>query len=633
MEDEVESLRRALAREQEKIRALQDIGAALGSTLDLNELLALVIERVSELMNADRSTLYLLDENTGELWSKVMQGEGQPEIRLKVGEGLAGAVAATGRSINIADAYDDERFDRGWDERSGYRTKSMLCVPMKNQHGRTIGVIQCLNKGDGESFSDEDEALLTALSSQAAVSIENSKLFLSVVGKNMELLDTKEQLERKVHDQDVLFEIAQVAASAAALDELLSGVLARTTEAIGAEAASILLADDHTGELRFRAAVGGQPDAVKRVRIGAGQGICGWVATHGKPQMVNDVGADPRHSVEISDQVGYHPRSVLCVPLAFEGGFGALELLNKQGGRRPFTNDDVKLAMMIAGHVSTAIERAQAKEQREHENRLSAIGQFLSSVLHDLKTPMTVIGGYTQLLVEEDDGAERKQYAQLIRRQVELINAMTRETLAYARGDRKLWVRKIYLHTFFEEIVTQLRREMAERGVAVELTLKDRGVAYLDAHKVQRAVHNLVRNAAEAIQSKRKPGGTSPGELLTPERVKRQMAHEGSDAAPTTRLGTVRLVVSRTDEDAIVLQVEDDGPGIPEAIREQLFAPFATHGKAEGTGLGLAVVRSIVDEHEGEISVESKPGHTAFTLVFPQRDRASMPPARTASAR
>lgn len=599
MSAEVEVLERALAREQEKLRALQDIGSALGSTLDLDELLILVLDRVSRLMDADRSTLYLLDEDTGELWSKVAQGEETHEIRLRVGEGIAGWVAQHGRSVNIEDAYQDPRFDAEWDRRTGYRTRSILCVPMKNQHGRTIGAIQVLNKREGY-FAVEDEQLLAALASQAAVSIENSKLFLSVVHKNVELLETKEQLERKVRELDVLFEIAQVSASATELDELLEGVLARAMRAIDAEAASILLADQDTGDLRFRAAVGGEPEAVRRVRIRSGQGICGWVAQHGRPQVVNDVGGDPRHSKEISDEIGYHPRSVLCVPLALDDGAGALELLNKAQGGGPFTPDDVKLATMIAGHVSTAINLARARERREREERLSTIGQFLSGVLHDLKTPMTVMNGYVQLMASEDDPEVRERYAELIQRQVELISAMTRETLAFARGDRKLWIRKVYLHKFFEEVAEQLRREFEERHVEVDLHLHDRGVAHFDAHKIQRAVHNLARNAAEAI-------GERGGRFA---------------------IGVER----RSDDGALVLTFTDDGPGIPEEMMERLFAPFATHGKAEGTGLGLAIVRRIVEDHEGTIDVRSRPGETTFVITLPERSHRGpeLPPPREA---
>lgn len=597
-DDELEAARADLERERARLRALQEIGTLLGSTLDLNELLSRVLDRVSEVMDADRSTLYLLDEETGELWSKVAQGEETVEIRLQVGEGLAGSVAKTGKSLNLKDAYLDPRFDAEWDRKTGYRTRSVLCVALRNQHARIIGVLQVLNSRNGY-FKRDDEVLLSALAAQAAVSIENSKLFLSVVGKNIELLETQEQLQKKIRELDVLFEIATVSASAMELEDLLHGVLARTMRAVDAEAASILLADEVTGDLRFRAAVGGQPERVRPLHIKAGQGICGWVARNNRPQLVNRVDDDARHSKHISDLVGYHPQSVLCVPLRWDDGegrrgMGAVELLNKSGGRADFTDDDLKLATVIAGHISTAIEQARARSRREREERLSTLGQFLSSVLHDLKTPMTVIKGYTRMLAKETDAGARRELMEAVLRQVDILDAMTRETLAFARGDAKLWVRKVYIYRFFEELAQQLRQALGDR-IQVELELRDRGVAHFDAAKIQRAVHNLARNAAEAIAGQDREG-----------------------------LGTFRIVVDKTPDRELVLRFEDDGPGVPEAIRERLFESFTTHGKKGGTGLGLAIVRQIVQEHGGAIEVESAPGRTVFTVTMPQPEDSSV---------
>ena len=592
--EEALRLQSVVERERAKLRALQEISAALGSTLDLGELLEMILDRISEVMEADRSTLYLLDEDTNELWSKVIQGEDVVEIRLAPGEGLAGAVAKTGRPLNIKDAYQDVRFDAEWDRRTGYRTRSTLCVPMKNQHGQTIGVLQVLNKAQGY-FTVADEALLSALASHAAVSIENSKLFLSVVGKNIELLETKEQLEKKIRELDVLFEITQVAASALELDDLLAGVLARTMRATDAEAASILLADEHTGDLTFRAAVGGEPDRVKRMKIKAGQGISGWVAQHGRPQIVNEVDSDSRHSTHISDEVGYHPKSVLCVPLRWDHGSGALQLLNKSGGRAPFIDDDLKMATVIAGHLSTAIAQAQSRAQRTRQERLSTLGRFLSSMLHDLKTPLTVISGYTGLLVQEDDEEKRRELAASVKRQVQLLTTMMGETLAFAKGERRILIRRVYLHKFFEDLADQLRTELAEQGVRLELALRDRGIAHFDEEKMQRVFHNLARNAVEAI---------------------------GRDG------GVCRLEVDRADDGDLVLTFSDDGPGVSEEIRGHLFESFTTHGKQGGTGLGLAIVQSIVEDHDGSVSVDSEPGRTAFTIVLPQaQPGASVRPA------
>lgn len=576
-------LERALAREQAKTRALSDISAALGSTLDIDELLALVASRITEVIDAERSTIYLLDDDGAHLVSRVAEGQGSAEIRLRVGEGLAGWVAKSGEMLNIRDAYQDVRFDAEWDRRTGYRTRTTVCVPMKNRHGRTLGVVQVLNKRAGH-FTPEDEALLSALATQAAVSIENGKLFISVINKNMELLDIKEQLERRVRELDVLFEIAQVSASAIELDDLLEGVLARAVRAIEADAGAILLAEPN-GDLRFRSAVGGQPDAIKRQTIPRGTGISGWVARNLRPQVVNDVAVDDRHANDVANRVGYHPRAVLAVPLSWERGSGALELLDKHGGESHFTDEDVRTASLIANHISTAIGLASARSQHRKQERLSTIGQLLSSVLHDLKTPMTIISGYVQILVDEGDQEERRRLAASVLRQVELINAMTRETIAFARGDRSVWMRKVYLKKFFEELRDQLERELESKNVTIGLTLRDRGVARFDQHKIQRAVHNLARNAAEAI------GG---------------------------RGGQFEIEVDRGEDAALVLRFKDDGPGVSEEIRDALFESFTTHGKVGGTGLGLAIVRKVVDDHDGTISVDSRPGETVFTIVLPQ---------------
>jgi signal transduction histidine kinase len=581
----VAELKAELEREQGKLRALQDIGQALGSTLDLDELVGILLARITRIMDADQATLFLLDESGSALWSRFTHGGRAQEIRFALGQGLPGWVAKTGRALNVKDAYQDVRFDSEWDRRTGYRTTSALAVPVKNHQGRTVGVLQVLNKRSGY-FTLDDEGMLSALAAQVAVSLENSKLFLSVVGKNMELLETKERLEQKVRELDVLFEIAQVSASAARLDELLEGVLARAMHAIGAEAGSILMSDEHSGDLRFRCAVGGDPDAVRRLTIGADQGICGWVARNGEPQIVNDVRGDPRHSTEIANQVGYHPRSVLCVPLRLGDAQGALELLNKAHGRSNFTDDDLKLASVIAGHVSNAIDLAQARGRRERQERLSTIGQLLSSVVHDLRGPMTVISGYARFLEEEQDAARRGEYGEAILRQVETVNAMTGEILAFARGETNLLLSKVYLTEYFQELAEHLRHELEGRSVELELQLEDRGIAFFDPHKIRRALHNLVRNAVQAI------------------------GHAG---------GHIALGVRRDASGALVLTCTDDGPGIPDEIRARAFESFTSHGKPDGTGLGLAIVQKVVQDHGGRIELNSRPGHTVFTITLPQQ--------------
>ncbi len=192
-----EELLGLLETEKKKLRLVQDIASALSSRLDLDGLLALIMEKACELMNADRATLFLVSENRQELWSKVLKGGETQEIRLNVGEGIAGWVALSGETVNIEDAYSDDRFQPAFDTKSGYRTKSILCVAMRDTNGVITGTLQLLNKKSG-CFSREDGELLSALAGQAAVSIENSKLYLSAVARNVALLEAQDKLQKRL---------------------------------------------------------------------------------------------------------------------------------------------------------------------------------------------------------------------------------------------------------------------------------------------------------------------------------------------------------------------------------------------------------------------------------------------------
>lgn len=177
---ELAELRAALGREKKKLELVREVGTALSSALAIEDLLALLMEKVTELMAADRSTMYLLTDDGQELWSKVVQGQAVLEIRLRVGEGIAGWVARSGEIVNIADAYADTRFQPAVDLRSGYRTRSILTVPMRNSLGAIVGVLQVLNKqgpdGAAAPFSAEDVELLLALASQAAVALDRKSV-------------------------------------------------------------------------------------------------------------------------------------------------------------------------------------------------------------------------------------------------------------------------------------------------------------------------------------------------------------------------------------------------------------------------------------------------------------------------
>jgi HD-GYP domain-containing protein (c-di-GMP phosphodiesterase class II) len=180
-----------LLNENEKLRSILQISKIIGSEIHLDNLLQIIIRETSHVMEADRSSLFLVDAAKKELWSKVAEGMDPftKVIRFPMSVGIAGAVATGGEAINIPDAYQDPRFNPEIDAKTGYRTRSILCMPIRNTKGKTIGVIQVLNKKSGP-FTREDEDLLETLTSQAGISLENAALYKEIENLFEEVVST-----------------------------------------------------------------------------------------------------------------------------------------------------------------------------------------------------------------------------------------------------------------------------------------------------------------------------------------------------------------------------------------------------------------------------------------------------------
>ena len=168
-------------RVSSEMRQLVEVNTAIASDLDLAPLIRRIVEAASRVIGADRASLFLRDARSGELTSLVAEGVGERSIRVAEGSGLAGHALATGHAINLADAYDDPRFDRSVDESTGYRTRSIVTVPLAARDGRALGVMQALNRLDGQPFDDDDVQRMAAFGAQAAIASDNARLFGEVV--------------------------------------------------------------------------------------------------------------------------------------------------------------------------------------------------------------------------------------------------------------------------------------------------------------------------------------------------------------------------------------------------------------------------------------------------------------------
>jgi GAF domain-containing protein len=157
-----------------RLDLILDVTRRVMSITDLDARLRDMATVTTQLLDADRATIFIVDRERGEIWSRVALGTS--EIRQAIGVGIAGLVAATGETINIPDAYDDPRFNPEPDQRTGYRTKSLLTFPMTGRNERVIGVFQVVNKNGGGAFTADDEDTLSSLGASAAVAVENAQL-------------------------------------------------------------------------------------------------------------------------------------------------------------------------------------------------------------------------------------------------------------------------------------------------------------------------------------------------------------------------------------------------------------------------------------------------------------------------
>ena len=248
------------ARYEKQLHAIMEIAWAVSSTLHVDLLLPRIIQKVTEIIKAERATFFIVDRDKGELWSKFVQGGQRAEVRLKVGEGVAGWVAQTGKVLNLSDPYADPRFDRNWDERSGYRTRSLVCVPVYDREMSVVGAIQCLNKQGRRRFDEEDEELLRCVSGQCAIALENAFLYESLLSRNKALQSAEARLRRANAELEVLYDLERQISEAADLGVLLGDLVERICVLLKVEAGAILLAGETQAQL-FAHGAGGKVTA------------------------------------------------------------------------------------------------------------------------------------------------------------------------------------------------------------------------------------------------------------------------------------------------------------------------------------------------------------------------------------
>jgi K+-sensing histidine kinase KdpD len=570
----IKDLQIKLKRKEREMRSIQQIGKSLSSVLNRDKLLVLIMDEVTKLIGAERSTLYIVDAEKGELWSKIAQKAEIKEIRLKIGTGIAGYVAETGEIINIKDAYKDDRFDSTTDKKTGFHTKSILCMPIhepvkqEGQTGEIIAVLQILNKVDGH-FTAEHEDLLASLGSQIAISLVNSRLY-SI-------------LEDRLNELNLLFNLEKELSTGEESGKILKNLLKLMTESLNVEHGLLLLTDKEGSEFSYREAINIDADMIEKVKIPMDSGAIAHVFEHLETFVTNDALNDNIIDPGFLNQCNISARQVVCTPLKSDDAcIGVIELINKVGENNYISENDVKIIESISGQISRGIENIRLREEKMKADRLSAIGNMMSTIVHDLRTPMNNIYGFVDLMLEEDERDTRAEFAEIVNEQIKILTNMTTDVLDFAKGKTTILPHKHPVDQLIKDFSKFFEKDVIKRGFKFESAVNVSSMVYVDPEKIIRVFMNIMKNALEAME----------------------------------KGGTFRIEASQSNGE-IKFSLSDTGGGIPEEIKDKLFDSFVTSGKEGGTGLGLAIVKKVIDEHKGRIEVESQKGvGTTFNIYF-----------------
>jgi adenylate cyclase len=328
-------------RRNDRAELLLEVSNRLAALPGLDEQLEALLEITVEAIGCARGTLFLNDPVSGELYSRVAQGNFQREIRILNNTGIAGLVFTTGEGLIIHDVYNHPKFNRMVDEASDFVTNDMICVPIRTVGGDVIGVAQCLNKTDGR-FSADDQALLEAMTMQASVVLQ-STLYI-------------QKMERARHQESEFLDVVSEVSSEIQLGPLLQKIMAAVTKMLNSDRSTLFLNDEKTDELYTEI---GQGLGATKIRLPNRAGIAGTVFTTGRSVNIPFAYADLRFDPSFDNRTGYFTRSMLCVPVTNKDGkvIGVTQVLNKQGG--PFTEDDEARLKAFTAQISIGLENAK----------------------------------------------------------------------------------------------------------------------------------------------------------------------------------------------------------------------------------------------------------------------------------
>lgn len=580
-----------------QMAALRHTTLDITSQLDMSPLLHSIIERAAKLLGATGGVIHLHHPIEKGLEIVASQGLAVDYTgeKLKLGEGVAGKVIQSGEPLIVNDYKEWE--GKGPQLVDG-ATRAIIGVPMRWQN-RVIGVLDIIDQGGDKIFDEDDIWLLSLFADQAAIAIENARLYEQ----------TDEKLRHRVAELTALNAIAESLTRTLELDEIMESIVRRVAKVMQARICTIRLVEGD--ELTIGAAVGYKDASARQHTIKIDERLARIVRDQ-RPLMVEDLwkakDTPPSRQMRAWRE---EVHSFLGVPMISKGQtIGILSIYGEEPHR--FTQEEISLLLTIANQAALAIENArlyerarghaeeleQLVEERTKELRaihaellqsakLATLGQLAAGVAHELNNPLGAVSGYLELLQEEMElRPQEMEYMGRIEKRIQQATKIVGELKSLGMPSEPAW-QTIDVNNVLEETLTLVERRLSLHQIKVQREMAPHlPQIHADPDRLQQVFINLITNARQAME-------------------------EG---------GTLR-VVSRESRNGEWLEMifADTGEGIAKEHLDKLFTPFfTTRSPGEGMGLGLSVSLRHVRDHGGAIDAWSERGRgTVFRVVLP----------------
>ena len=585
VEERTAELQRALQRQTAVANVLRTISQ---TTFDLQAVFDVVVENATKLCRGDFGYLFRRD---GEVFRLVASSGGKPELvaaeraqpTVISRKTLIGRVALDRSLVHIPDLFEDPDYE--WPANLEHNVHTIAAVPVFSG-GEVVGAIGAA-RFNVEPFTPEELRLFETFADQAAIAIENVRLFN----------ETKESLEQQMAISEVLRVISGTPSD---VKPVLEAVAERAIRLCDANAATIYVLE---GDVLRRTAFQGPEDLMPGETMAFTQeSLTGRTIADGKVIHIPDIEQQqhvyPR-SWQFAQKIGSH--SMLSVPLMREGKpFGTMFLRRTEV--RPFSEKEIALASTFASQAAIAIENVRLfKEIQEKSAQLEIANkhksEFLANMSHELRTPLNAIIGFSEVLADRMFGEINEKQADYLKdihesgkHLLSLINDIL-DLSKIEAGRMDLDLASFHLPTALSNAMTLIRERAQRHGIQLGLDVDPKlNEIQADERKVKQILVNLLSNAVK----------------FTPD-------------------GGRVDVIAKMDSTKVAIAVRDTGIGIAPEDQAAVFEEFKQVGrdytrKAEGTGLGLALTKRFVELHGGEISLASAPGKgSTFTITLPIR--------------